>query len=1026
MAEINNSWSIGSVAPVSGVHDYATSYINVGNELNKQYWQNRQAHLENVSALSKVEASEYGQKLLNTVKSEYNDKASEFEESGMWHRAGNFVYDMAQQITTDPRLPAIMKDKAQYDAFMKSVSESEWSTADKQAFILRAHHASKDLEVKNGIASGGFTPISVGKPFDVNDYTMKLFNVIKDIKADSKAWTEIISDPAKLQAYGLPSIVSNDGKTIMSHIIFQDFKKTEVTATDVYNAAMQLLMKNTDVENQISQEQINKFYNKYYDKANRKFLKVPESEWGNIFGHQYYGVNGKTLAKQYIEDLLNKDGKLNRLISTNSKGKKIINTNLKDDDDYIDLDNIAHELFGIDLKDIFDDNKITPDVINKVAITFGKNKLNPYGGTIDDNVLAQKVLSQMITNAWEDTITGITGSAISLYAYADLEVNTKPTVNPQFEIEAKAKAKRDEEAAKLAGVNPIDPTMQSSIDVDKPIEYPDYVQTNLEEINKLSTQLNSLIVSNQNIYKKLADVDGDMLVKLGLATKTKSSEYVTPIININNKALLETDLNALDKKATDEGYYDDPHYQDVRQSIINLKSNQLNMDNVRELQNAYKYNAKQLYAEYNKDPNKYRGIGWFGLFSDTALFIANHNITTVEEFREAAKKLKPEEHRVYGDDSNITGSKIKYFDEKGYVYITQGLGSLKINLSDAEIQKEISNVLDNIANKYRKNTGQDFKFVRNSYTITNHSIDLEKDLANRRAVWSGSSSALQVVSLANGKPGGEILPQQIASLINLNQFPVTITTSAKGVTIKEQNIANSNSTPIDGSDFGIKDKIYSTEIKYSLNPLDQKDGYMSYNIICKGKSGEYLGTIQCREKDSHINTFMLNVFDQFNALSEKGNNRAQEAIGILISNVNETAYTFDSTTAQPAKNLTELENNIDNMVRSGKNGFIYTLNSQNVLGGNLMQPIQIKITRVVDGYVIEDLSETNTSAKGKLIIPGNFRTAFEQNHIKVDDADTHWDGKTVFPTLGQAFKDISEFNLKLSSALRRLSPQISQ
>lgn len=998
--------------------DYSQAYITVGNELNKQYWQNRQAHLENVSALSKVEASEYGQKLLNDVKSEYNDKASEFEESGMWHRAGNFIYDMAQQITTDPRLPAIMKDKAQYDAFMKSVADSEWSTADKQAFILRAHHASKDLDVKDGIASGGFTPVSIGKPFDIGEYTLKLFNVIKDIKADSKAWTEIISDPAKLQACGLPSIVGEDGNTVMSHIIFQDFKKTEVTATDVYNATIQLLTKNTDIENQISQEQINKFYNKYYDKANRKFLKVPESEWGNIFGHRYYGVNGKTLAKQYIEDLLNKDGKLNRLISTNSKGKKTINTNLKDDGDYIDLDSTAHELFGIDLKDIFDDNKITPEVINKVAITFSKNKLNPTGGEIDDNALAQQAVSQMITNAWEDTITGITGSAISLYAYTDLEVNTKAVTDPRYEIEAKAKAERD----RLAGLNPIDSTMQSSIDVDKPIEYPDYIQTNLEEINKLSAKVNSLIVSNQNIYKRLTDVDGDMLVKLGLATKSATSNSTTPTISINNKALLETDLNTLDQKATSEGYYNDPHYQDVRQSIIDLKSNQLNIDNIKELQNAYKYNAKQLYAEYNKAPEKYQGVGWYGLFSDTAWFIANNNITSVEEFKEAARKTK--KHMVSRDPY----ANYWHEDEKHNTYTRNKVPgvALRLNLSDSEIQKEISNVLDNLAGRYEKNTGKPFKFVRNSYTITNHSVDLEKDLATRRAVWASSDGALQVVSLANGKPGGNILPQQIATLINLNQFPVTISTNSKGVTVTEKNIAGEDSTPIDGKDFGISDKIYSTEIKYSLNPLDQKDGYMSYNIICKGKSGEYLGTIQCREKDSHINTFTLNVFDQFKSLADKGNNRAAEAVGILISNVNETAYTFDSTTAQPAKNLTELENNIDAMIRLGRNGFVYTINSQKVIGGNLMPPTQIKITRVSDGYVIEDLSETKVNAKGKFTIPGNLRTAFERNNIKVDDVDTHWDGKTVFPTLELAFKDLSEFNLQLSSALRRLNQQISQ
>ena len=95
MAEINNNWAVPTVAPVSGVHDYATGFIQVGNELNRKYYENRQAHLENLTALSKIEASEYGQELLNGLRSEFNQASAEFEESGMWHRADDFNFEMS-------------------------------------------------------------------------------------------------------------------------------------------------------------------------------------------------------------------------------------------------------------------------------------------------------------------------------------------------------------------------------------------------------------------------------------------------------------------------------------------------------------------------------------------------------------------------------------------------------------------------------------------------------------------------------------------------------------------------------------------------------------------------------------------------------------------------------------------------------------------------------------------------------------------------------------------------------------------
>ena len=1052
MAELNTNWSVSTVAPVSGVHDYATGWIQVGNELNKQYWQNRQAHLENLTALSKVEASEYGQGLLNQVRSEYDTEADKFEKDGNWHKAGNFIYDMAQKLITDPRLPAIAKDKAQYDAFMKSVADSDWSTSDKEGFSLRAHHASSDLKFEDGVVSGGFIPINIGKPFNMSEYSKDVLNIIKNVNADSATWREIIADPKALKALGLPSITNNKGETIISHMLISDIKSETVTPEKVQAAALQLMLTNEEAQEQIFQETTNRFYRNYYDKATKTFKGLSEEDRAKIFGHQYYGSDGKELTLKFIESTLG----LNRsdYWHDDGKGKKVFNkTKVKSSSwgvDYESINDKCEEFFGVSLEELYT-KPLNDKVINNVASLYTMTYLdnNTGGSGSDDPKIYTLALQELIKNNWTDTISSITGTAINLYAYNKIDKQTKAVENPAFAIELKAQ--KDKEAAAEAEAKrwneSVNPNAYPSLDIDKAVTDPNYLKNNLEYVNKLSNDINVLKVNNQQIYKKLLEVDKEMLLKLGLGKEEMLSQlasdkvgnkehsytqYLTghtgteskPAVIIDDNALANANINDLDANAKRNGYYDDPNYQDVRNSIISLQSNNLKISEIQDLQDAYKHNVKQLYKAYNEDPEYYKGWGWYGVGSDTALFIANNNITSVAEFKEKVKKLKP--HNFKNPYVVRAPGKNDGYIETGNTYSKHGLGSINLDLSDQEIQEEIANVIDNITHRYEKKTGKPFEFVRNTYTLSNHSVALEKDLATRKAAWASSDGALQVVSLANGKPGGEILPQQIASLINLNQFPVTITTSSKGVTIKEQNLANNNSTPINGEIFGIDGDIYSTEIKYSLNPLDQAEGYMSYNIICKGKSGEYLGTISCREQDAHISNFMLNVYDQFNVLAEKGNTKAKEAIGILINDVNETAYTFNSTTAQPAKNLTELKFNIDNMLRLGKNGFIYTMNSQNIMGGNLISPMQIKITRVSNGYVIEDLSETNSNTKGKIIIPKDLRKAFEKNNIKIDDVDTKWNGETVFTTLELAFKNISEFNLELSSALRRLNPQISQ
>ena len=239
MAEINNNWAVPTVAPVSGVHDYATGFIQVGNELNRKYYENRQAHLENLTALSKIEASEYGQELLNGLRSEFDQASAEFEESGMWHRADDFNFEMTKKLLTDPRIPAITKDKAQYDAFKKELADSKWESTYKVGMMNMAKAQSSNLELKDGVVVGGFSPVQVGEPYDIQKRLDDALKIVSDAKANKESAAQFINDPNALRALGIPEEIDPiTGQPVFAKFVKRKTTDESVTWDDVTNAVM--------------------------------------------------------------------------------------------------------------------------------------------------------------------------------------------------------------------------------------------------------------------------------------------------------------------------------------------------------------------------------------------------------------------------------------------------------------------------------------------------------------------------------------------------------------------------------------------------------------------------------------------------------------------------------------------------------------------------------------------------------------------------------------------------------------------
>lgn len=988
--------------------DYSQAYISVGNELNKRYWENRKMYLEGVmQPLAKVEADEFGQKALADIKSEIEARARVFEESGTWHEAGNFIFNEVQNIVTNPILKEVIKSKANYDAFVKNVNESNWSTSDKNGFMLRAHHASSNITTDaNGMVIGGFTPISIGESYDLSKYSLDVLDKISKIKEDKVNVSKIINDPKALEAYGLPSIVDNDGKTLISHIVEQTFERETVTADDLANVAQQIVVLNPEVQKQIFETETNSFYTKYYDKSNRTFKDVPNDTIYKSLGYKFYNTSQRdNNVKRYIENDLNLNPST-FLIKDVATGVYQFNHNKIENFNKKNIE--CQAKFGIPIEHLYTE-KIDDLLRSRVAREYSNDLLNSLNLTLDNKELINElIINTNVTNAWKDYIENITGTAISLYAYNHIKTSNNFIDNPAYTAYLKNYYKYSLKPGDI-----YNPNSPSSVDENGLIDYTNFLSSNLESINKLSEDINKIKVNNDQIITDLTSVNNPKLVELGFIKNGK----------IDESALQQVDLSELDKAAIKGKYYNTANYQDIRNSIINLRANKEKINDIIRLQESYKFNAQTLYNDYNKEAKKakengtsnyYHGMGYYGIFSDTARFIADHNITSVEEFKDAVKRLK----RISVEKDPYANT--YYTDDKGNVYDVSPHSmpgkTFKPNASDEEIQKEISNVLDNLKNRYEKKTGKPFQWAQQSFSITNPNYTLQSDLEVRKAAWRGGSGSLQVIALADGSDGNKLVPGDIASLIGLNQFPVSIKTNEKGDTITEKNIHSDNSTPIKKEAFKTKDDIYKTEIRYSLNPAEQSQGYIAYDIICYDKSNSYCGTVKVREKSGEVNDYLLNVYEQFKPLADVKNSQGEKAVGVVISNTGEISYKFESEDSQPAEGLTELKYNIENMYNDGKNGYTYTLNiNQLYSNAEIIDPINIKIIKVSDGYIIEDLS----GEQGIIKLPEKYRESFKKLGLK--DTDLKWNGQKVFTTLDLAFVDLSNFNLQLSSILRKLN-----
>ena len=240
MAENN---SVGFVLPkaTSMVRDYASTYVAIGNEFTKRYYQNREAYINNIiNPLSKIQARKDDQPLLNDIKNGITEKANEFKESDRWHFAQDYIYDATQDILTNEGLKAIQNSYAAEQAYNEELKKSDWDARMQSAFKLRSLAQSSAIQYKketNTVTGGGFNGVHIGKKFDETAYLDKVFNMLSKAKADGYETSQLVTNAQALKQYGADVVFGTTGEEIVSHFVKLKQGKEEIREEDIYNYA---------------------------------------------------------------------------------------------------------------------------------------------------------------------------------------------------------------------------------------------------------------------------------------------------------------------------------------------------------------------------------------------------------------------------------------------------------------------------------------------------------------------------------------------------------------------------------------------------------------------------------------------------------------------------------------------------------------------------------------------------------------------------------------------------------------------
>ena len=922
MAENN---SVGFVLPkaTSMVRDYASTYVAIGNEFTKRYYQNREAYINNIiNPLSKIQARKDDQPLLNDIKNGITEKANEFKESDRWHFAQDYIYDATQDILTNEGLKAIQNSYAAEQAYNEELKKSDWDARMQSAFKLRSLAQSSAIQYKketNTVTGGGFNGVHIGKKFDETAYLDKVFDMLSKAKADGYETSQLVTNAQALKQYGADVVFGTTGEEIVSHFVKLKQGKEEIREEDIYNYAYQMLSSNADYKSYLNTifENENALNLYQEDPSNPNGFSFREYELRDLM--PLFGDNTYLSALKGLGINIGDYGKLDK------NGNFVRNKTLtKEQAETLDLFELT---YGINFDDVIsgkiqiDDDLYQQGLMNYVDTIYNEN--GAVQGYDKQSWLKGKLSQNFINNHLHQ----FASSSAGLLSYTKINSDFDFESNEAYKIWAKewADGIKDPTAALPGNINyGIYETVGNSANPD-------------EWINNLN-QISEDITRTSNIPTPI--FTEDELKALGAVNGEPSELTFMDLEKIQKN--LETNIDNPDERV------------DLLEKAISYINKFAHLNALQSKQGVYKQTIDKVFDIYNENPDDYNGWGWYGVGDGLAKYILKNRIKTYDEYLN-----DPNRPQIYQESypQNVN----EHYDK--FV-----LGHRRINkierIGDEEtFNKILSNALDNVINRYNKKDNQTFNVAVNSWEVRGVTQPQQERLDTYITQLQGGSEGIQS-TYGLSLDGKTLTAEQLSKLAGLdNRY--TSWTNGKSSSVTKRNQPGKDTQFIDGEEFGIDGDILYTETLYVDDPNAYHKGEQAYVIKCFGKNNTHLGNISVYQQIGN-EIPKIDVMDRYGLLSSQAKIGRGEKEAYAKTALSTYSNSFVNFTASGKNNTVQFDN-IQDLQRSlNTNKKVRTHIAISAPMGSKLDPnsrdVEITSHMGVDGkpyYTVKDLSNNN-------------------------------------------------------------------
>lgn len=772
--------------------DISQIYASVGHQLNKMYYDNRQAYINNiVNPLSQMHANKDDEALLNEKKNAITDGANAFKESDNWHQASDYIYNTVENIITDEGLALINSKYQQRQAYIQSLKDSGWSQQQQDIFLARSDYYSTAVKEENGkVVEGAFNAVNYGTPYDINEQLDKITNIISKAKASSESITNISAEDAVIK--GLANVLNVDGETFVSNFL-QTTKSTEsVSYDDLYNYVSQRLYNNQEyIDYKTTIEQNALFKERF----------IPDS-------NNPRGGTLRDLTPELLKDVFNQSYAINALVGTgislsdlgqlNDNGTFTLNPNMTEDtikkltgiSAALGFDMVSYLTTGISYSDNVDIDSLY-EFLDVAFNNYIDNEFNNYlknnNISLDNpNIEVYKenwYLNLRTQNAIQSEIHANADSLADLMSFTRTKVvydliSNNSVYTTAYKHKKELETKYTTEGFTTASTLPDTPVNVGSTKS---------IQARKTELGETLAQIvndSRSIPITENMYKVLNTMYGIEPGDVSSINKLDLSEI------LNNP-----DINLSDKE---------------REAFQRLhRNNQIEAQIKGEIDNY----DRELSDVYNILKDDVSNLDY------TSQFIINHNITNYEDYKEYMVEFP-----------NSGQAPINYIYPGNEIpYIAKDITDRKSRiLTEDEFNKLQQSLTEHAAEIYKKKTGEDLNYTTKGVVIFNPTGVSRQYLDNAIDAIGTSSDSWVLENVQGTKKFNKNIGLSLANNPELVRLLLThAPTSGSGT------IPNIKDVGIDAKETGLPDKTY--DIRYNI-VYDNNDfaetGQAKQKILC--------------------------------------------------------------------------------------------------------------------------------------------------------------------------------------------------